>query len=157
MSFFVCSPLSHPSQRKGVTRWMWLALAQTFSNNTCLRLCVCACGPSVHSDTHPPIRSSAVLRQRLATLSKISIRHRQNIQIFITCISYRRNFPPKISKNVEKKLRYHRGTNELEKWLSLGSMRPFLPHPLSKTKFIPLQNTFDWKILIANANTLASS
>ena len=46
---FFCSPLSNPPQRKGVTRWMSLALAQTFSNNICLRLCVCACGPSVHS------------------------------------------------------------------------------------------------------------
>ena len=61
-SFFVCSPLSHPPQRKGVTRLMWLALAQTFSNNTCLRLCATlrdsACGLSVHSDTHPTTRSS---------------------------------------------------------------------------------------------------
>jgi len=61
-SFFVCLPLSHPPQRKGVTRLMWLALAQTFSNNTCLRLCATlrdsACGLSVHSDTHPTTRSS---------------------------------------------------------------------------------------------------
>ena len=61
-SFFVCLPLSHLPQRKGVTRSMWLALAQTFSNNTCLRLCASlrdsACGLSVHSDTHPTTRSS---------------------------------------------------------------------------------------------------
>ena len=55
-SFFVCSPLSHPPQRKGVTRLMWLALAQTFSNNTCLRLYVSVrlCVRSVCTLRHPP-------------------------------------------------------------------------------------------------------
>ena len=55
-SFFVCLPLSHPPQRKGVTRLMWLALAQTFSNNTCLRLYVSVrlCVWSVRTLRHPP-------------------------------------------------------------------------------------------------------
>ena len=55
-SSFVCSPLSHPPQRKGVTRSMWLALAQTFSNNTCLRLYVSVrlCVWSVRTLRHPP-------------------------------------------------------------------------------------------------------
>ena len=33
---------------------MWLALVPTFSNNICVRVCVCACGPSVR----PPIQST---------------------------------------------------------------------------------------------------
>ena len=59
-SFFVCLPLSHPPQRKGVTRLMWLALAQTFSNNTCLRLCATLrdsarlCVWSIRTLRHPP-------------------------------------------------------------------------------------------------------
>ena len=50
------TPLSHPPQRKGVTRSMWLALAQTFSNNTCLRLYVSVrlCVWSVRTLRHPP-------------------------------------------------------------------------------------------------------
>ena len=51
------SPLSHPSQRKGVTRWMWLALAQTFSNNTCLlllRVSARLCVWPIRTLRHPP-------------------------------------------------------------------------------------------------------
>ena len=68
-SFFVCLPLSHPPQRKGVTRLMWLALAQTFSNNTCLRLCatlrdsarLCATLRVVYPYTQTPTRQPARL------------------------------------------------------------------------------------------------
>ena len=59
--FFVCSSLSHPPQRKGVTRWMWLDLAQTFSNNTCLRLYVSASLRVVRPHTQTPSHATAHL------------------------------------------------------------------------------------------------
>ena len=79
-SFFVCLPLSHPSQRKGVTRSMWLALAQTFSNNTCLRLYVSVrlCVWSVRTLRHPqdkPLLCPIPLNIRLMLLFK-SMRYR---------------------------------------------------------------------------------
>ena len=44
------------------------------------------------------------------------MRHRRNIHKFIMCISYKLNYPPKISIST--------ATHELEQWPSLRSVRP---------------------------------